>query len=223
MRDIFMPLHIVSGALSLLLGTYLLLRRKGDKLHRRLGLVFYYGMLVVAFSSLGLAIVNPNFFLAMIGVFTLYLNVTGKRYLVASRNGNTGEIFDWMISFLMMCFALILLFTGLRSLINSDSFGIVALVFGIMSLLMVAADYRIFRQKNIINPAAILMHLQRMCAAYIAALTAFIVVNFPYERIDPSMGFIPWLLPGVIVAPFIAKWSRRYKKLIDKVTQGPVE
>jgi uncharacterized membrane protein len=212
MRDLLLILHIGAGSVSLLLGTFLLIRRKGDRLHRKLGLVFYYGMLVVAFSSFGLAYISRNFFLAVMGVFALYLTVTGKRYIEASRDGKMGNINDWMISLFMMCFSLTLLFRGLRSLIDSDSFGIVSIVFGLLSLLMVAADFKNYRIKGISSPDAIRMHLQRMCAAYIASLTAFVVVNFPSDLVKPSMSFIPWLAPTLIVTPLIFKWSRKYRQ-----------
>jgi len=49
-------------------------------------------------------------------------------------------------------------------------------------------------------------HLQRMIGAYIASLTAFLVVN---NTILP--GVIAWLLPSVLLVPFIMAWSKKYK------------
>ena len=45
-----------------------------------------------------------------------------------------------------------------------------------------------------------------MMGSYIAAMTAFIVVN---NTILPEI--VAWLLPTVIVTPLIIKWSRKYK------------
>jgi uncharacterized membrane protein len=210
MHRVFLVLHIISGAVGLIAGTYAMIRRKGDRSHRITGQVFYYAMLGAAISAIALSLINPNTFLGMLGVFTLYLNLTGRRYVVASRTGNTGDITDWLLSLFMMCFALALVFSGLRAVVSSNSFGIVSVVFGLISLFMIAGDFRNYRPKTISNPVAIKSHLQRMCATYIASLTAFIVVNFPKGLLDVSLNFIPWLVPTVVVTPFIVKWSKRY-------------
>ena len=52
-----------------------------------------------------------------------------------------------------------------------------------------------------------LAHLQRMTGSYIAACTAFLVVNLDKVKI-PIPPVIAWLLPTMILTPLIIKWSR---------------
>jgi len=48
-----------------------------------------------------------------------------------------------------------------------------------------------------------------MMGSYIAAVTAFLLVN---NEILPPVSV--WLLPTVVIAPLITIWTRRYK--VDK-------
>jgi uncharacterized membrane protein YbaN (DUF454 family) len=49
-----------------------------------------------------------------------------------------------------------------------------------------------------------------MTGGFIAALTAFLVVNAKYfpEQIP---GFVYWLLPTIIFTPLIITWSSKYE------------
>ncbi|MBC7922645.1 MAG: hypothetical protein H7Z75_16310, partial [Ferruginibacter sp.] len=49
------------------------------------------------------------------------------------------------------------------------------------------------------------MHIERMGGAYIATVTAFLVVNV---RVEPA--FIPWLLPGLLGGFGIRYFVRKY-------------
>jgi uncharacterized membrane protein len=79
-------LHIAGGVIGLLTGTVELARRKGDSSHKLIGKVFVYGMLVAGLSSLALASIHPNYFLFIVGVFTVYLVLTGYRYMQDERS-----------------------------------------------------------------------------------------------------------------------------------------
>ncbi|HSF88523.1 MAG TPA: hypothetical protein VLA46_03845, partial [Saprospiraceae bacterium] len=65
--------HIVNGATGLIAGTINLIRRKGDLLHKRIGLVFTYAMILAGSSAIVLSVFRPNYFLTIVGVFTVYM------------------------------------------------------------------------------------------------------------------------------------------------------
>src|SRR5688572_28074925 len=87
----FLTLHIIGGSLGLLTGTINLVRRKGDKNHKITGKVFSYAMLTAGVSSFVLSIIHPNYFLFMVGVFTVYLVGTGYRFLYLKMLGSTQQ------------------------------------------------------------------------------------------------------------------------------------
>jgi hypothetical protein len=88
-------------------------------------------------------------------------------------------------------------------------FGVVFMVFGAGALFFVYQDVQHFRGKAKIKNYYLTTHLQRMIGSYIAALTAFLVVN---NTILP--GVLAWLLPSMVLVPVIIRTTIRYK--VDK-------
>ena len=78
---VLLMLHIIGGGVGLLSGTINIIRKKGDKKHKLTGKFFMYGMLLSGLSALVLSVMHPNYFLFIVGVFTLYMVGTGERYL----------------------------------------------------------------------------------------------------------------------------------------------
>tara|TARA_R110000868_G_scaffold216817_2_gene466973 strand:+ start:199 stop:429 length:231 start_codon:yes stop_codon:yes gene_type:complete len=72
---IVLALHIIFGTTGLLLGTTVLLRKKGDRLHKNLGKIFTTAMVGTGLAAFYLSYVHPNLFLFTIGIFTIYLSI----------------------------------------------------------------------------------------------------------------------------------------------------
>ena len=219
----FLILHIIGGSVGLFTGTINLLRRKGDKNHRLVGKIFAYSMLTAGFSSLVLSIMHPNYFLFMIGVFTIYLVGTGYRYLYLKLLGSDHrpKIVDWTITIGMLLAGLLFIGLGIRLILTQNSFGIAYIVFGVLGLRFVRTDFNnykgSFKEKNY----WLLAHLQRMTGGYVAALTAFLVVNAKYSPIElPPVLF--WLLPTLILTPLILVWSKKERAKLKPVGDAKV-
>ncbi len=205
---IMLNLHIVAGTLGLLAGSFVVFAKKGDKQHQRIGKIFSYSMLTVGFSSFILASIHRNDFLFAVGVFTIFLAGTGWRYLYL-RNIPEGQKpiwIDWALMVFMIIFGLFFIGFGAQLLWNKAYFGIILILFGARGTSMAVSDYKTYKGQITIKNYWLINHLQRMSGAYIASLTAFVVVNAPNRA-----GFLPWLLPTVIVVPFIVKWTRKYR------------
>jgi hypothetical protein len=210
---VFLVLHIIGGGVGLVSGTLNLVMKKGGKIHNLIGHFFFYGMLVAGSSALILSFIKSNHFLFIVGVFTLYMVITGKRYIYLKMLGLNQQpaLFDWIISLAMSLAALVFLVLGVMLLINQNNFGIVLLVFGIISLGFVRRDFMNYKGKMKEKNYWLLMHLQRMTGAYIASATAFLVVNAKYIPFEfPT--FVYWLLPTAVLTPLILIWSKKYSK-----------
>ncbi len=205
---ILLIIHIVAGSIGLFTGTMNIIRKKGDKLHKRVGKYFLYGMLINGFAGLIMSLIHTNYFLLIIAVFSIYMVSTGQRYLSLKKlnKGQKPEKIDWILTFSMFVFAIIFIGFGIYLMVNGNNFGLVLIVFGIISILMVKKDISVYKGNVKEKNYWLLLHLQRMIGAYIAATTAFLVVN---NTILP--GVVAWLLPTVILTPLIVKWSRKYK------------
>jgi uncharacterized membrane protein len=207
---IVIALHIISGSIGLILGSYNLIRKKGDKTHKLLGKIFAIAMISTGLTAFILSYLHPNFFLFIVGVFTIYLTFTGYR-MISLKNILKGQkplIIDYLISILMLLACFIFIYLGIKNLLQGNNFGIVVILFGSISLRLCYLDYRIFSNKITDKMFWLKNHIGRMTGAYIAALTAFIVVNNTF--IPPVFA---WNLPGIIGTIFI---SRTIKNLNSK-------
>jgi uncharacterized membrane protein len=198
--DFLLTLHATSGGLALLVGGIAAYAKKGQRLHRLCGNIFIYSMLFSAASALIMSQIKPNPFLFGIGLFTVYLILSGwipvwktklarkKRYI------KVAGIFG-IFSALFMAYQA-----------YSDSFrgaAIILIVFGGILLAFSVSDLLLkFRPAN-----SITRHGGRMGGAYIATFTAFLVVNNSF--LPP---LIAWLMPTAIGSLLIFLSLRKWNK-----------
>lgn len=201
---LLLMLHIIGGSFSLLLGSYIMIVKKGDAQHKFLGNIFFYSMLVAALVALPMSYLHPNYFLFIIGIFTTYMLISGKRYL-RIKNSQDVTIIDWSLTGVMLLFGFGFISLGVWNVVKGFYFGFVFLAFGFISLTFVYSDWKNYLGKSAFKNFGLSAHLQRMIGSYIASATAFLVVN---NKILPSI--VAWLLPTVILAPLIFKWSKQY-------------
>ena len=199
-------IHIIAGSVGLFTGTINIIRKKGDQPHRLVGKFFFYGMLINAIAGFIMSILHNNLFLLVIAVFSFYMTATGQRFLSLKQltKGQKPKSIDWMITFIMLAFSLFFILFGGYLIYNNNNFGIVLIVFGLISMLMARTDIKIYNANVRIKNYWLLIHIQRMIGAYIASLTAFLVVNNTY--LPPV---VAWLLPTVILTPLIFYWSKK--------------
>ena len=213
MYILFLTIHIFSGGLSLLLGTWNLLQKKGNISHKKVGLIFVWGMLITGFTAFVLAILKPNVFLFIIGIFTVYLVGTGQRYIHLKKidKGQVPKWIDWLLTISMMVIGIGFMFWGINMMINGDSMGMALVTFGLIGLFSVRKDFQNYRGKARKKMYWLAAHITRITGAYIASVTAFLVVNQEtFPSVIPSVVY--WMLPTVILTPLIIKWIRKFAK-----------
>ena len=203
--NILLAIHVVSGTIGLFLGSFQLFAKKGSKTHKKIGKIFFYAMVTNALTAMPMSFLHTNYFLFIVGVFGLYMALTGKLYL-GKKTLNDVEKTDWLLSIVMFVFAVVFLLYGIYNLIHNNNFGLVFLAFGSIGILFVYQDYKNFTGKTLVKNYWLTTHIQRMVGSYIVAITAFLVIN---NTILP--GVIAWLLPSFLLTPLIVFWSRKYK------------
>ncbi|WP_293871980.1 DUF2306 domain-containing protein [Flavobacterium sp.] len=203
---ILLIIHIITGSIGLFTGTINIIRKKGDQFHKLVGNFFFLSMIINAVAGFVMSILHKNLFLSIIAVFSFYMTATGQRFLSLKTidKDQKPKTIDWILTLTMLLFALFFIIFGFYLLINYNKFGTVLLVFGLISILMAKKDIAIYQGKVKFKNYWLLIHIQRMIGAYIAALTAFLVVNNTYL---PSL--VAWLLPTVILTPLIFYWSKK--------------
>jgi len=196
--------HIAGGSIGLLTGSIVMMLKKGDKNHVRLGNIYFYSLLLSAIVSFPMSYLHSNWFLFIVGVFTSYMLLTGKSYL-DKRTSAEVKVTDWILAGTMLLFGLGFLGIGLLNVFKGVYFGIVLIVFGGISLSFVLQDWANFTGRARVKNFWLTTHLQRMIGSYIASATAFIVVN---NHVIP--GVIAWLLPTIVLTPLIGIWTKKY-------------
>lgn len=208
--SILLITHIVLGMIGLLSGLCIVVLKKGTTTHKKIGKIFTYAMSFAMLTSFPISIIKGNVFLFCIGIWTLYMIVTGTRALTFHQRKGPSKL-DWAISIAMLLFGVILLFKGFIDMIYGYQLSLVSLVFSGISLAFVWADYHFYKGNHKAANAFQLIHIQRMMGAFIASFTAFVVVNNTFLP-----GLVAWLLPTLVFTPLIIFWSRKWT-IIRKV------
>ena len=143
-----LTIHVILGFIGLTAGIFVLFLKKGNQLHKKIGSVFLYAMLLSALTALLLSYFRSNVFLFAIGIFTLYLIGTGSRYIQLKAIGSLSakpKIVDWVLSGLMLISGIALVVLGISSLVRGNMMGIALAVFGTIGLSGVWQDLRYYR------------------------------------------------------------------------------
>jgi uncharacterized membrane protein len=197
-------IHAPLGGVALLSGGISLISKKGSRLHKKLGEVFFYSMLLSAFSALVVSVL-PNHespFLFSIGLFSTYFLVSGIRSLKYKQEKiylSTDKIIAYLIcitGFVMVSYPIILY----------SKLNLILTVFGLASIVFGFRDLSRLKDEKHLRKGWLKLHLGKMTGGYIAAASAFFVVN----QILPSVW--NWFAPALIGSIYIAYWINKLNK-----------
>lgn len=191
-------MHVPMGILALLAGATALVTKKGSSIHKKSGKIFFYAMLLSAIAALLIAVLpyHENSFLFSIGLFSSYFLISGLRSLQYKKKNislQKDKIIAWFIivtGLAMICYPII--FYGKLNIVLTV-FGFVGIVFGIR-------DLQQFKNRKKLQKSWLKLHLGKMTGGYIAAISAFFVVN----QILP--GIWNWFVPTIIGSGYITYW-----------------
>lgn len=194
------------GGIALLSGLASILFVKGSPNHKKSGKIFSYGMVISSLISLPICWLpnHENNFLFLIGIFTIYLVISGNRVLLF-KNKKQANFTDKLITMILFVAALFMLFFGTYFLLNNNSGGILFLFFGLIAFVIALRDFRF--HKNIDKTKVLNFHIGKMSGAYIASVTAFLVAGLNFQ------GILYWILPSVVGTFFIVYWTKKMRTI----------
>lgn len=193
--------HASLGGLALLSGLVAIITKKGSKPHKLAGKLFFWFMLSSAVMAMFISVQegHENPFLFAIGIFSIYLIVSGRlaiRYKIPEINLIGDRI-------LALCMLIVGLGMIVLPVIMLEKLNIVLTVFGSTGIYLSIQDLIQFRNKEKLAKNWLQAHIGKMMGGYIAAVTAFVVVN---QFLPPLLS---WLGAPVIGTVFIFYWIRR--------------
>jgi uncharacterized membrane protein len=201
-------IHALCGGIGLLCGFAIMIAKKGTKLHKRLGKWFSYGMFTSCLISLPICWLpnHQNIFLFLIGVFTIYLILSGNRAITfKSKTKLTPDKIDYTISTVMVLVSLVMLILGIVGFINKSNNSILFFFFGLTGFYISIKDFKFFKNYKTIKNLWLKNHIGKMMGAFIASVTAFIVAGL---QIGNLLG---WILPSIIGTFFIIFWNKKLR------------
>ncbi|MDO1446202.1 hypothetical protein Q0590_08065 [Rhodocytophaga aerolata] len=214
-------LHIAAGITAFFVAPVAMVARKGSSVHVFWGRIFFWSMVVVAFTAIPISIYNPNIFLFLVAVFSLHLSVSGYRASAARKAKNVYQsiLIDKSIAGASLLVYLLLIGWGLYTALSTadTAFGIIAIAFGLVGL-----RFSISQLHKLYWPSTTKMnwwfdHMNGMLGSYIATLSAFSAVNFHF--LPPV---VRWLWPTILGGIGISIWVNYYKKKFNKLPEQKV-
>jgi uncharacterized membrane protein len=191
--NILLAMHVAGGSISLVSGPVALAARKGGILHRRGGLVFACAMALTAAAAVPLSLMTSDVLLLVIAVLTGFLVNRGVMGIRRRRRPRASTWQDAIVPALCLVFCAGLLAYSLP-LAGRPSF-ITGQFFGAGGMVLAVRELRALR-----DPATnwLQSHIAGMMGAYIATVTAFLVVNLTF--LPHAIVFI---VPTLIGSPMI--------------------
>lgn len=202
--------HIVAGFTAFFIAPVPLLTAKGGKTHRRWGKIYFWAMAVMAATAMVLALWRPVLFLAFVAVFSFYFAFRGYRAL-SRKNPIQGQgpgAIDWAAAMLAFIGSAALIVFGILRLGPVwVRLSVVAIVFGVIGAAFAVNDIWKFTHPPADRYSWRYAHMAGMIGSYIAAVSAFSVVNFHFL---PTA--VRWLWPSAVGVPGIFIWIGYYRK-----------
>jgi uncharacterized membrane protein len=210
-------LHIIAGIAAFFVAPVALIAKKGGRMHIFWGNLFFYAMLLAAFTALLITIYQPNTFLFLVAIFSVHLSVSGYRASAARKiaKGYMHNLIDKGIAYGSLTTYMILTGWGVYVvlLLTNTDFGYIAMVFGAVGLrFSVSQVYKLYKPSTE-KMDWWYLHMQGMVGAYIAAVSAFSAVNFYF--LPP---LVRWLWPTVIGSIGLTVWVGYYRKKFRKLS-----
>jgi len=198
--DLLLLIHILAGTIALFAAAFAICSEKGKKIHITSGRTYYWGMVGIFLTALPMSIITSNVFLLLIAFFSFYLAFAGRRF-AQNRKGIASTV-DWIAVGLMIAAGLGMWLLAVYYYMENNSQSITLTIFGFIAVALGYTDYKTYKREEATGKKRIARHLTNMLAGTIAVVTAVLVVN-----VDMQPQWLPWILPTVILVPFIFWWN----------------
>lgn len=218
---IILLIHVAFGFSALATGIVPMVAKKGGKVHKFWGNVYYWSMFGVFVTTLMLFVLRPaqlklQFFLC-IGILSFYFTFSGDRVLKMKKSATQATVLDRVAAGLALACGLAMLGYAVYGVIGLQNYFIAILfaTFGTLISVNARKDLQLFFGK--IDSEKMhwyFGHISKIMGAYIATITAFCVNMTRYLPEDASAYWqlIPWLAPGVLLGIGTAYYAKRQRE-----------
>ncbi len=210
LSEIVLVTHVAIATITVISGTFSIVFKKAGAYHRYAGKVYFYGIIFTALSAFVLMTfpVHTNPIMIFIGIFMLYLALTGYRSLKLKSVFTPNDIsnVDKAISTIMGITAIGMVLFGLYTFRIGDIWGLPLITYGILGGINVFDDFKMFKSVGTVGHAWLKFHASKMIGSYIGALTAVIVTQYHH-----ILGVYSWFVTMVLGLIYMFYWIRKIK------------
>jgi uncharacterized membrane protein len=202
--DLLRIAHLGAGGVAFLVAPIALATRKGSDRHPWAGRVYLLPMSFAAASAVVLAAERHNVAFVFIGLFSLYLGLSGYRALQFKRT-YVARSADRGVAGVALAFFAIMLAYGVLQLGVSTGRAVPLLAFGAVGATLAIGDWRRLRADRAPEDW-VFGHMRGMVASYIAAWSAFLVINLGGLALPVRI-----LLAPAVGIPALLVWGRVWR------------
>jgi uncharacterized membrane protein len=194
-------LHIGGASVGLASGAVAMVARKGERLHRAAGNVFFVSMLTMSGVAAIVSPMLPDRISAVAGLFTFYLTATAW----ATVRRRPGEAGFFEVGAMFGGLGVAALFLSLARIAAMRPGGVlegqsyeIGVAFGLIALLAAALDLRTVQRGGLSGTPRVARHLWRMCLALFMASGSFFLGQqqvLPEALRGSPILFVPALAP----------------------------
>ncbi len=213
-------LHVSGGGAGIISGATALLSRKGGRLHRVAGNVFFVSMLIMSAIGACVAPFLPERASAVAGILTFYL-VASAWLTVSRKDGSTGrlEVGGFIVALGIVAAGVILFRLAANSptgrLDNQPPQALY--LFVLVGSIAAVSDLKVILRGGISGTQRIARHLWRMCTALFIAAASFFLGQqqvLPAFLQDSPILFVPVFAPLVLMIYWLfrVRLTGRFKR-----------
>lgn len=156
----------------------------------------------VCLTAIIMAVIKENSFLLLIGIFSFYQAYMGRRAI--KNKSLRPSVPDWFV----------LVTATLNSLFMIFSMNPILVFFGAINAFAVTGNwtrnFTLMRNGVLDENSWLKVHISMMMGAYIATITAFLVVNQPSLKFLNLPPALLWFLPTIILVPLLIYWTKKH-------------
>lgn len=197
-------LHIISGSVAILAGSFALGLVHTQKWHRLSGKVFGLCLLLVYITATYMSVVKEITFLFYVAQFACFSTLLGIRSIQLHK----GKKINWIDYSIAATGILIASGMLLSSIVGDNSLPrmILSAVFGILFLSFTLKTIWLMVNTNRSPLAWFQNHVAGMASGYISMVTAFFVTGL--DGLMPW--YVAWFGPSIVLSIIISKTARKF-------------
>tara|TARA_R110002051_G_scaffold276573_1_gene337903 strand:- start:43 stop:699 length:657 start_codon:yes stop_codon:yes gene_type:complete len=193
-------IHIIAGIIAISFAVIILIKTKGNKLHKKLGIIFLTFLAVVILTGLiGSIIIRGNPYLLVLTVLSGYYGFSGFR--IIKTKSNIPEKLDIVIAIANLSLGIYFI-DYLKSSVMFWNPIVIYSTFGALFIIIAYDFLRYLIPSSRYNNLWLYEHIYKMIAAFTALLAAAVGTFFPNHQ--PYSQLFPSVIGTLLAIGFVA-------------------